>query len=95
MKRGKIWSAGRFAGAKSELQRIEELQGGVDPENAYDLARIEALAGDTAGALHWLELALQRGYNNYRGIMTDEELTPVLADGRFGGILRRYFPPQR
>jgi Flp pilus assembly protein TadD len=83
---------GRLAEAKSAHLRIEQLQGGNDPLNAYELARIEALSGDTGSAIYWLEQAFRRGYNDFPGIMADEELTPVLADGRFGDLVRRYFP---
>jgi protein O-mannosyl-transferase len=86
---------GRIDEARSSFLRIEEIQWKTDPINAYELARVEALAGDTSASLRWLEVALQRGYNNFSGIMNDEELTPVMADGRFAGLVNRYFPQQR
>ncbi|MBT0666518.1 tetratricopeptide repeat protein [Geobacter pelophilus] len=83
---------GRFDEARHCYLRIEEIQGGNDPINAYELARLEALAGDAGGAIRWLETALQRGYGNFAGIMTDEELTPIRSDGRFGDLVTKYFP---
>lgn len=83
---------GRLDEAKAVHLQIESLQGGFDPINAYDLAKIDALQGDTTGALFWLEQALSRGYSDFSGIMADEELTPVFADGRFAALVGRYFP---
>lgn len=85
---------GRLAEAREAYLRIEALQGG-NPLNAYEIARIAALAGDTGEAIKWLELALQRGYSDYPGIMADEELTPVRSDGRFGELMQKYFPGSR
>jgi Flp pilus assembly protein TadD len=85
---------GRLAEAKSAYMRIEELQGGNDPLNAYDLAKVGAMSGDTGEATHWLDQALKRGYSDFAGIMTDEELTPVFSDGRFAELANRYFPKQ-
>jgi protein O-mannosyl-transferase len=82
---------GRFDEARSSFLRIEALQGGNDPLNAYELARIEALVGDTGASIRWLEAALQRGYNDFAGIMADEELTPVMSDGRFADLVNKYF----
>jgi tetratricopeptide (TPR) repeat protein len=86
---------GRIDEARSAYLRIEELQQGNDPFNAYELARVEALGGDTGAAINWLEKALERGYSNFSGILNDEELTPILADGRFNDLVNRYFPKQR
>lgn len=86
---------GRLEEARGSFLRIEEIQGGNDPLNAYELARLEALTGDAAASIRWLEVALQRGYNDFAGIMGDEELTPILSDGRFSELVKKYFPPQR
>lgn len=86
---------GRFAEARDSLLRIEALQGGGEPQNAYELARLEALYGDTGAAISWLNEALERGYNNFAGIMNDEELTPIRSDGRFSDLVNKYFPQQR
>ncbi len=83
---------GRIDEARSSYLIIEEIRSKSDPSNAYELARIEALAGDTGASIKWLEVALQRGYNNFAGIMADEELIPVMADGRFADLVSRYFP---
>jgi len=86
---------GRFAEARSSFLRIEALQGENDPLNAYELARIESLMGDTGASLRWLERALQRGYYDFAGILADEELTPVMSDGRFADLVSKYFPKQQ
>lgn len=75
--------------------RIEELQSKTHPLNAYDLARVEALAGDTGASIKWLEVALERGYSNFDGILSDEELLPVIADARFRLLVEKYFPQRR
>jgi tetratricopeptide (TPR) repeat protein len=83
---------GRFPEARSAFLRIEALQEGNDPLNAYELARVESLAGDTGAASEWLERSLQRGYRNYDGILADQELTPVRSDRRFMLLVNKYFP---
>lgn len=85
---------GRIDEARDAYLRIEKILGHNDPQNAYELARIEALAGDTGASIKWLEVALQRGYNNYSAIMADEELMPIMSDGRFYELTQRYFPKQ-
>jgi Flp pilus assembly protein TadD len=90
---GKLMIAmGRVDDARNSFRRIEELQGGYDASNAYDLALVEALAGDTGAAIHWLEQALSRGFSDYAAIMVDEALMPVRVDGRFGELVKKYFP---
>jgi tetratricopeptide (TPR) repeat protein len=86
---------GRIDEARSSYLQIENIQGGHDPLNAYELARIESLAGDAGASIQWLEKALQRGYSNYDGIFADEELSPIRSDGRFGNLVSKYFPKQR
>jgi tetratricopeptide (TPR) repeat protein len=83
---------GRLDEARNALLKVEKLQGGYDAATAYDLARVEALAGDVGASVGWLEQALQRGYRNYDGILADEELTPVMSDARFATLVSRYFP---
>jgi len=87
--------AGRIDEARECYLQIESLQGRRDALNAYELARVEALTGDTGASIRWLETALQRGYHDFAGIMADEELTPVMADGRFAVLVSKYFPKQR
>ncbi len=85
----------RLDDALSVYLRLDGLQKESDPATAYELARVEALRGDTGGAVAWLERALQRGYADYAGIMNDPELMPVRSDGRFADLVRRYFPGGR
>jgi predicted Zn-dependent protease len=85
---------GRLGEAKSSYLHIEELQWRNNPLNAYELARVEALAGDSGESIRWLETALNRGYNNFAGIMNDEELMPIRVDGRFADLVKKYFPKQ-
>jgi Flp pilus assembly protein TadD len=83
---------GRFDEARASYRQIETIQGEIDPQNAYELARVEALVGDTAASVKWLETALERGYGDFAGILADEELAPIMADGRFAELKRKYFP---
>jgi Flp pilus assembly protein TadD len=83
---------GRLEEAKGEYLQIEELQGGSDPLNAYELALLGAVAGNAAESLKWLELALRRGYSDYAAIMNFEELAPIRADARFVKLMNEYFP---
>jgi len=86
---------GRIDAARSSYLRIDELQGKSDPLNAYELAKVEAVAGDTGASLRWLEVALRRGFRDIAAIMVDEELTPVMSDGRFADLMGKYSPKQR
>lgn len=86
---------GKLAEARNYYLRVETIQGSNDPQNAYELARVEALAGDTTASMKWLETALQRGYDNFTGIMADEELIPTMSDERFAELVDKYFPKQR
>jgi Flp pilus assembly protein TadD len=86
---------GRLEEAKGEYLRIEDLQGGSDPLNAYELALLGAVAGNAADSLQWLELALRRGYRDYGAIMNFEELAPIRADARFLKLMDEYFPNRR
>lgn len=83
---------GRIDEARNAYLQVENIQGHNDPQNAYELARIEALAGDTGASIKWLETAMERGYSNFAGILADEELLPVLIDGRFADLELKYFP---
>lgn len=82
----------RLDEARDSYLKIEEIQERTDPHNAYELARIEALTGDTGASITWLQESLERGYNNYNGIMADEELVPIMADARFAELVSKYFP---
>ena len=86
---------GRIDDARSSYQRIEGIQWSNNALNAYELARVEAIAGNTGASIVWLESALQRGYSNYAGIMADEELMPMMPDARFADLVNKYFPQQR
>jgi len=87
-------ATGRIDEARRTYRNVELIQGGDDAQNAYELARVEAIAGDTGAAIRWLETALQRGYADFSGIMDDAELLPIMADGRFSDLVLRYFPRQ-
>ena len=82
----------RFAEAKDYCLEIDRLQWESDYFNAYELARISSLQGDTGTAIHWLEIAIRRGFREYDRLMADEELMPVMADARFSELMVKYFP---
>jgi len=86
---------GRIDEARSFYMRIEKLQWETDPSNAYELAKIEAITGNTNESIKWLDIALQRGYNDYYMIMNDEEMAPVRVDARFSELAQKYFPHKR
>jgi tetratricopeptide (TPR) repeat protein len=85
---------GRLDLAKNYFSKIE-VQGGDDPEIAYQLLCVESMAGQVNEALYWLEKTLIRGYRDHYRLMNNEELTTVRNDDRFNLLLQRYFPDQK
>ena len=71
-----------------------ERRGGDDPQTAYDLACVEAMAGRKREALEWLRVALRRGYDDSASLLYGKELAGVRSDERFGRLLRQYLPTQ-
>lgn len=63
-------------------------------ENAYQMVRVEAGAGRLEEAFNWLEIALQRGYQDYYQLNTNVELVPLWNNARFAVLMQRYFPDQ-
>jgi tetratricopeptide (TPR) repeat protein len=66
----------------------------ADPVIAYKLATSHGLAGHLDEALHWLELALQRGHDDVKVLLADPALSGVRHQRtrQFNGLLERYFP---
>jgi Tfp pilus assembly protein PilF len=82
---------GRLDKARVQYGKVEE-KGANNPDVAYRLARVEALAGSKDEALAWLEKALQRGYEDSSGIHDDEGLATIWDEPRFYYLMDRYFP---
>lgn len=85
---------GKYAEARSYYLKVDTFWKN-DPENAYHLACVEALAGRKDGALLWLEKSLQRGYRDYVKIITNSELSAIWGHPRFNYLIQQYFPAAR
>jgi serine/threonine protein kinase/TolB-like protein/Flp pilus assembly protein TadD len=53
----------------------------------YTLAQVLAVKGDREAALHWLGIAVQRGFRRYRWCRLDPMFESVRGDERFGRLL--------
>jgi tetratricopeptide (TPR) repeat protein len=69
-----------------------EAKGFNDPDNAYRMACLKALAGRRDESLEWFEKALQRGYRDYNTISTNNEMSGLWNNPRFMFLLTQYFP---
>jgi len=69
-----------------------EAKGGNDPENACGLARAEALAGNSDGAIHWLEIAFQRGYEDLEQLNEFGEFARLRQTPAFLAAVKRHIP---
>jgi len=68
----------------------------LNPANIYALnsmAEIFSAKGDAAGACRWLQLAIEKGYNNWTYIMTSPTYDAVRAADCFVEIMRGRKPP--
>jgi tetratricopeptide (TPR) repeat protein len=63
-------------------------------ENAYQMIRVESLAGRVDEALIWLERALYRGYSDYYTLNTNLELNMMWNSPKFGYLMQQYFPEE-
>lgn len=82
-------------------KRYDEARGHFDllegkspnnPDVAYKMACLEALAGNPDNALAWLERSLKRGYRDYEAIYGNNDLSSLWNDPRFVMLLNSYFP---
>ena len=81
--------AGRTAEARSPLVAIEdEVRESGSPVDAYQLARGNALAGDTERALIWLERAIEGGYRAFDHMRGDGDLEPLRKHHDYQRLLR-------
>lgn len=69
-----------------------EAMAGDDPGIAFQLACVEAATGNIAKSLQWLEVAFQRGFNDYQLVCSSEKLTKLHSEAGFHYLLTRYFP---
>lgn len=84
-------SEGRLDKARAAFLAGES-QGWDNPDIAYQLMCVEALAGHREEALAWLEKALQRGFRNYNALFTNRQLASIWDDPRYNYLLQQYFP---
>lgn len=82
---------GQLDRARSHYNQVEA-RGYSNPQNAYQLACVEAQSGHRDAALVWLEKALQRGFNDYGRLQQDPHLSPLWQDPRFNFLLERHTP---
>jgi protein O-mannosyl-transferase len=67
-----------------------EAAGPGNPETAYQLACVAALAGSKGEALSWLETALQRGYADLEAVRGGADLASLRDEPRFAALLSSY-----
>lgn len=82
---------GQLDSARVHYNQVEA-KGYNNPQNAYQLACVEAQAGHREAALVWLKKALQRGFNDYDKLHQNRQLSPLWQDPRFIYLLQQYFP---
>lgn len=60
-----------------------ELGAGYPANSAYNVACCHALLGEKDEALHWLEVALKKGFRDLRQAQTDNDLASLRDDPRY------------
>jgi tetratricopeptide (TPR) repeat protein len=76
---------GRLADAEAALIEAQKL-GFAVPQCRYRLAELRALAGDTDGALAWLEGAVAAGFQDLDALDGDPDLASLRGSERFGAL---------
>lgn len=82
---------GHLDQARSYYEQAES-RGKGNAEIAYYLACVEAMAGNADAGLVWLEKAFQRGYNDYKKLLDDQQLSALWGNPRFNYLLQHYVP---
>lgn len=80
---------GHLEQARAHYRQVES-RGKGNADIAYNLACVEAMAGDVDAGLAWLEKALQRGYGDYEKMNVDQQISALWKDPRFNLLLERY-----
>ena len=74
-KRGKVYQElFKFANAMSDFLKVVEMEPG-NKEACYALASVASINFHKEYALHWLEKAIDAGYNDYQQISTDPQIS--------------------
>lgn len=76
----------RFGDAMAYFRQVEDMKRGT-AATAYGLACAEAQSGNAEAALGWLEKALQRGYDDFDRLNSDQLLSPLWHHPRFNQLL--------
>jgi tetratricopeptide (TPR) repeat protein len=89
-----VKKAGNAPGASPAiLQALERDADGLrtrgDLGDFVEAARACLLAGDSAAALRWLSLAIERGYRHLDWIASDPEMAPLMDAAGFAALRRR------
>lgn len=84
-------SRGHTDQARNYYSQIEE-KGEYNPEIAFRLACVESRAGRKGEALAWLEKALQRGFNDFKRLRDEKDLSALWEEPRYKTLLQRLFP---
>jgi len=80
---------GDSQGALEQLSEDVERNALVDPDIAYAVASVYALAGDHNQAFEWLRRSVALGNGNKPWFDTDPNLASLRADDRFKDLMRR------
>lgn len=81
--------AGRTKDART-LYEDALAKGGMGPDLAYSLACLEALEGNRAMALYWIEQAFIRGFRDIPLLLRNRELQRLWGDPEFNRLLKHY-----
>ena len=76
----------KFANAMSDFLKVIELEPG-NKEACYALAGVASLNFHKEYALHWLEKAIDAGYNDYQKIHTDPALENIRSMEKYKRLL--------
>lgn len=79
----------KYTSAISDFIKVIELEPG-NTDAYYALAGTASLAYKKEYALHWLEKALESGFDNYRRISEDPSLDNIRQSKRFKSLLEKW-----
>lgn len=83
---------GNLAGARDYYMKSFKNRGDGS-ELRYALACLEARSGNINKALDHLEVAVLKGFNDYKALSSNHELDPLRSNSRFQNLLRAVIPP--
>lgn len=87
-KRGKVYQKlFKFTKAMSDFLKVVELEPG-NKDAYYALAGVASISYHKEYALHWLEKAIDAGYNDYQEIINDPSLENIRDTEKFKTLLK-------